>query len=410
MEKSEKTTLIATIVLVGFVFGVIFHYILGFYLHLKYPYNTFLFNPDIFVTDFTNLVIFSKDFAPFKTPSIWVNYFPLAYIFLYPFSLINSLVSYLIFLPIFLSFWFYINIKNLSCNDLTNLQNIQNIFIICAISYPFLVLIDRGNFDMILLLLLAAFIYLFKSKKFFLSSLLLGVVNALKPFSLIFLFLFVFEKKWKELILSFGLSILLIIGGFLLLKGDFFQQVSTYIINIRLFNEVYVFNINEGIQNCSSLFLALKFLLCKSTNLIPTYALVKIYFFINIISAVSVLFFAWREKIFWKKISLFFLYMLLIPYAIYDYKLIFLFIPIWLFVNAEETTRLDLIYSILFGLLLIPKRFLFLCGLKQFLCYPLSVIINPLIMLIFMGLIIYEQIATNKGFQPLVCENSGKEG
>ena len=80
----------------------------------------------------------------------------------------------------------------------------------------------------------------------------------------------------------------------------------------------------------------------------------------------------------------------------FDYKLIFLFIPLWLFVNAEEKTKFDLIYTILFALLLIPKRFFLVLGPGVFKWFSLSLVTNPLIMIIFVGLIIFEQLYNKK--------------
>jgi len=105
MEKFEKITLLANIVFVGFVFAVIFHYILGFYMHLPYPFNTFTSPSNMSFSDFTNIMDLIKDFMPYKNVSIYIVYFPLTYIFLFPFTFIqNKIIAYLSFLSIFLSF------------------------------------------------------------------------------------------------------------------------------------------------------------------------------------------------------------------------------------------------------------------------------------------------------------------
>lgn len=394
MEKSQKVTILATFVLVGFVTSVISHYVLGFYLHLKFPFNTFLSDANMFFSDFTKIILLIKDFAPFQTPNIWINYFPLTYILLFPFTLIKDLLlCYLIFFTIFLSFFSYLNTKFFKCEDLSKFENFQNIFILTIMTYPFLAVIDRGNIDMMILIAMTAFVYLFKSKKYLPSALILGIINAMKPFSLLFLFLFLYEKKWKEFFLSIISSAILIISGFFLLKGGFFHQISVYLINLQQFQKSYLYDINSSVQNCSSLFMALKVLLCNSANLISTHTLLKLYSFISLFFTCIILFFAWKEQFFWKKITLFTFHMLLIPYIIYDYKLIFLFIPLWLFVNTEEKSKFDLVYTILFALLFIPKRFLMISTTKVVL---LSVVLNPLIMIIFMGLIIFEQFRSKK--------------
>ncbi|MEI8129356.1 MAG: glycosyltransferase 87 family protein, partial [bacterium] len=263
-------------------------------------------------------------------------------------------------------------------------------------SYPILYALDRGNFDMFLFVIFAGFVYLFKSKKYLLSAVLLGIQNAIKPFPLLFLLLFLFKKKYKEFFLSLLISGLLIIGSFLCFKGGFFHQITTYIQSLVIFKKLWIYNISgNGMSESSSLFGALKFLLCVYNHVTTTLVLEKLYIFIASIITMITIIFTYKEDVFWKKITLLTLNMLLVPYIIIDYKLIFLFIPIWLFVNAKEKTKLDLTYTILLGLLLIPKKIFFLWlhveHMTQLVTY--GIIINPILMLIFMGLIIYEQLS-----------------
>jgi hypothetical protein len=49
--------------------------------------------------------------------------------------------------------------------------------------------------------------------------------------------------------------------------------------------------------------------------------------------------------------------MLLLPHISADYKLLHVFIPLFLFVNSEARSKLDALYVSLFGLLLIPKDY-----------------------------------------------------
>lgn len=400
MEKSQKVTLLATIIIAGFALAVIFHYALGFYAHLEYPFNTFLFKSSDVFGDFTGMMPLVTDLAPFKAANLWVNYFPLAYIFLFPFSLIkNPLIAYLIFLSIFWAYWIHTNVKNFKCENLNPLLNFQNIFILSFLSYPYLVILDRGNFDLILFVLMSAFVFSVKSKKYLKSASLLAVVNAIKPFYLIFLALFLFQKKYKEFFLSLIISFLLIIGSFMVLHGSFWDQITVFITNLMLFKQRFVFNIESGLSNDSSLFMSLKYIVFHILALPSSYinTFVKFYNALNIIMTLIILFFTWKEKVFWKRISLLTFYSILAPYVAFDYKLIFLFIPIGLFVQAKEKTKFDLIYTILFALLLIPKRFILVWNPGNiFKWFSLSLVANPLIMLIFIGLIISEQFLCYK--------------
>lgn len=394
MEKSNKVLVLSTIVLIGFFIAVVFHYFLGDYLGLSYPYNTFLHLPGAVATDFTGLMTFIRDLNPYQAPNLWVNYFPLAYIILFPFSLLKSdMISYAVFLVIFGSFWIPMNIKMFGCKNLNKVQNLQNIFILTALSYPFLNLLDRGNFDIFLVILMTGFIYLFKSKRFFASLVVLAIMNAIKPFFLVFLLLFLFQKKHKEAFLSLLLSAILVIGGFLVFKGGLYYQMEVLLKSLMMTKKDFVYDVGGGLANSSSLFMALKLIFCYDLNLITTKELVNICNLVNIAITIIVAFFTYKERVFWKQITLLTLYMLTVPFIIFDYKLIFLFIPIWLFVNAKEKSKYDLIYIILFGLLLIPKRYLITLSGKIVL---FSIVLNPLIMLVFIGLIIFDQLYLKK--------------
>ncbi len=64
----------------------------------------------------------------------------------------------------------------------------------------------------------------------------------------------------------------------------------------------------------------------------------------------------------WKQVMLLLVPMVLFPYVSTDYKLIYLFIPFFLFVITEEKDKYDKYYTILFGLLFIPKSYLHFSG------------------------------------------------
>ncbi len=404
MEKSQKITTISCIIAIGFTMAVFYHYMLSAYLHLERPFNTFIWWPNLAFSDFLDISAAVKNFAPFQKPLWYINYFPLGYIFLFPFALIkNKIIGYLLFLSIFLSFWLPFNIKTFKCKDLTNLQNFQNLFFLTYVSYPFIMLIDRGNFDMMLFILFAGFIYFYKKEKYLLSAIVLAVFNAIKPFMAIFLVLLLFKKKFKEVFFSLLISLFLVVGGFLVLKGGFWNQILVFITNLSICKYIYLINSSltngNGFYANSTLYIPMKLSLIflNLRTVISSVMLLKIYSVISSIITLTTIFFAWKEKIFWKQVSLLTLCALVTPYIMIDYKLLFLFVPIALFVNAKEKTNFDLIYAILFGLLLVPKNIVIVSKVYAPLWFSLSVVVNPLIILTFMGLLIFEQFYTKKG-------------
>lgn len=399
MEKQEKVLLISSIVLVGFIFAVFYHYFWGTYLHYGVPLNTFLADPFDVLCDFYRVLPDVKGFMPYLKGANGQMYFPLAYLIFAPFVYMKNVFwAYFLYASIFMSGVIYWNIKILSCDNLSKFTNIKNIFIMSVLSYPLLFLLDRGNFDMIIFVIFAAFIFAFQKEKYILAAVLLGLINAMKPFSVLFLFLFLFKKKYKEFFLSAGMSFILVTCGFFLFKGAYFEQIGGLIKGLTWFKQKYVYenNNNFGMGRGSSLFMLVKLLLCKSTPvpIISTFLLDKIYTIFWNIASLFTLVFVCREKIFWKQITLLTCNMLLFPYYMEDYKLIFLFVPIWLFIMSEKKSKNDFIYAILLALMFIPKnvpivRHVFSFGMAPW--YSLSIIINPIVMLTLMSLIIYEQ-------------------
>lgn len=406
MEKSEKIVLLSTIVVIGFVIATIYHYIMGFYSGLEQPFNSFLPNPKQHFCDFFEVIRHMNGFAPYKTATPWIVYFPPAYLILFIFSIIaNKTVSFLLYLASFLIPFIYINIKTLSSDKFSFVQNFQNIFIISFCSYPILFVIDRGNFDMILLILFALFIYMFQKERYMISSLLLGLINAMKPFWLIFYILFLLKKKFKETFFSLIFMFLLIVGGFMIFQGSFFNQVAVYIKSVAAFSRGYIYTPNPffDLDTGCSLFMALRMLFCQIFIHVPIDLFLKIYYSLSAVIFLITTYFICIEKTFWKQISLLTLLILTLPLAVSHYRLIFLFVPIWLFVNAKEKTKYDLLYTILFALMLVPKNIVVVnwltagldksvLGFYNWVFFTFSIILNPLIMLLLIGLIIYDRI------------------
>lgn len=404
MEKTEKISIISNIVLVGFVFGIIYHYVLGFYLNLGTHFNSFLYPASAAFCDFWGPFPYLHKFAPYSEVNLWIVYFPLAYILMTPFALIsNEVVSYLLYISGFLAYFIFMNVKSFSCPNFNKLQNFQNIFIITAMSYPVLYILDKGNFDMFLFVILGLFAYFFKAEKYFIAAILLAIETAIKPFTFLFFILFLFKKRFKEFFLAVLLTFILIISSFFFFNGGFADQFVNLIKILALYKNTFTYALdnNFGISYGSSLFMVLKLFFCKltATPIISPVLLTKIYDVICTILTVFTVFFVYREKTYWKQLALLIFNFLLLPYNTYDYKLIFLFIPLWLFVTSKEKTRFDLAYSILFALLLIPKHIIIInhiispTATKWF---SLSIIFNPLIMIILSCLIIFEQFYNKK--------------
>jgi len=83
--------------------------------------------------------------------------------------------------------------------------------------------------------------------------------------------------------------------------------------------------------------------------------------------------------------------MILLPYVSADYKLIHLFLPIALFVASPSRSRLDGMYAVIFGLLVIPKTYFTTPeGINW------NSLINILLMTVLCGLIILDRFVLSR--------------
>jgi hypothetical protein len=97
----------------------------------------------------------------------------------------------------------------------------------------------------------------------------------------------------------------------------------------------------------------------------------------------------WQRKLrFWQQVALLVCAMNLLPFVSADYKLLYLFLPLFLFINEPDAGRLDKIYCLLFGLLLVPKAYGHLVKLPE---AHWGILINPLLMVCLVVAIILSQ-------------------
>ena len=153
--------------------------------------------------------------------------------------------------------------------------------------------------------------------------------------------------------------------------------------NLGLFKEAYMHSV-MGLHFNTSLYGAITILGGKFTFLS---IVIKYYTVIALIAFVLVsLFIVLNENEFWKKVSLLVFMMLLLPQVTFDYKMIHLYIALMLFLNSHKQSKHEILYAILFGLLLIPKDYLIIQA-----DISIAVFLNPLLMLMIVGTILLDR-------------------
>ena len=390
LVRERKIDIIVLIVLAGFVLSVFFHYFMGAYMHKGYPFNSFLFQPGDRFMDYFNGLTYAT--AGYGAGMMGIG--GLAYLLFHFFYLIcfkNAYVSFAVYTATIAMYVLFYNLKNLLSGPFPKMapvKLIRSLFILSFLSYPVLFTLDRGNAEAFAFMLLSLFVYFFCSNRAGISTVFLAAATAVKVYPAVFIVLYVAEKKYKEAAIFVGALLVLSAfaydgaQGFSFHLLRFISMVKGSADPTQPYNALYVIG-NEGAAFSSSAFGALKAAMYAwgpqdsgplLLRLVRTYYPVSLLLFALVAFYVIII-----EKELWKRIAILTLSMIFFPFVAGDYKLLNLYIPMWLFLNSEERSGADLLYTILFALLLIPKAY-----------YPIkddisiSVILNPLILFIFL--------------------------
>jgi hypothetical protein len=384
MNKKNKLKVLFEIIFLGFILG--FSYSLFFFVNKSGPpKDSFLFSSG---NNFGDLIL------PMLNIKNLVYYTPLATLIYLFFNIIGQNYSILFFLIFSISSYYSICMKEFIPKNI--FQNIQVISII-FLSYPILFTLDRSNMEIFIFFLLYVFIQLYKNKKFNLAAIVLSLAVSLKIFPIVFASLFLSKKHIKPLLLTFVSTFLISGLSFLLLLPTYKSSSILLLKYLDFYRDYhYMYEIgNTGLFFSHSLFGLIKvinfyfFTRPNETfsNLLPNiFILAQAYSGLMLtISLTTFAYLKFIEKELWKKITLLVILIDLFALVSADYKLIHFLLPLFLFINVKNKNKTDIIYIILFGLLLIPKNYFILRKLPVI---SLALIANPIILLLLMLLIV----------------------
>ena len=159
MTRDNKIEYLLTILMLGFISSVVFHYIRAMFYNLGEPLNSFLPTPTALYCDYQSLVYVWTQ-QSFTAVTYALAYFPATYLIVdlisripFPWRSINP------FMLIFIIFFIYYTSKNLRLdNKLTTIQGV----ILCLVSYPFLFTVHTSNVEIFVFI----FLYIILKLKF----------------------------------------------------------------------------------------------------------------------------------------------------------------------------------------------------------------------------------------------------
>jgi hypothetical protein len=392
----ERIEITAFILLGGFFCAVVFHYIAGKYLGLPYPESTFLFNPAMFLSDLFNPVQSVAAGLPYlvhAAPEPGV-YFPLVYWFLYPASRLGRETAGGCFIVSISAVFVWLNARCLRRAGMSGSALWRNVLIFSLLSYPLLFCLDRGNIEACVFFAVTAAVYLLENGMAMAGALALSLAIAAKGYPGLFLLLFLKRGEWRAASVSCAVSAALVLVPLAVAHGGFLANLDGMRLGMQYFFHAYALE-NNAYDHNASLFNLLRMGSYVFYGWQDRALLLEFFNFAGFLCVCGVAYYIWRREYnLWKQTALLVCTMILFTPVSNDYKMLALFLPLWLFITAaqrEGASRLNTAYIVLLGLLLIPKEYpLPGCAIAPHMA--LGVLLNPLLMLALCVLIIVEGI------------------
>ncbi len=344
MTKQEKINLISTIILIGFCCAAYLHFVVsGSYLGDNYPFGTFLCCPSINFSDLHDIAYNNKDLHPYilepserRTVS---NYFPFTFILIYPLSFLSDRAQLVFFLVTLIAVMLATNYYFLREKNYNKTNLLRNIFAFSFLTYPFLFLVDRGNIEFLLFFCEIIFLIFYLKNRLYTAVIFLSFATAMKLYPGVLFFLFLKDKKYKEFIFGAVFTVVISFLSLAVMRGGFDQNLQGLLNELHTSqHNIGAVNYAAGIFKSSTLFGLIKLIimLFNLESVIELETLFTCFMILTILVGVMLYnFFIRFEQEKWKIVTILIFCSILFNYTSYGYKLISLFIPLWLFINHQ---------------------------------------------------------------------------
>jgi hypothetical protein len=401
-NKEEKIGLFVLIIVIGFAVAVGYHYFIGVYMDKPWPANTFLFSPDWRFSDFDYVVRQSAALDPFGKDIGGFEGAPFGQFVGYLFSIVPIAWLQLGIFFVFFYIAFLLMTKYYLYGSKSKLTpyRLLTMFIIVFLTYPVLFAVDRGNFDLLVCVLLLLFAFTYERQKYRASTIFLALAIAIKPYAAIFIIVYFLDKKFKDGLLVIFNTVFLTVLSLSLFKDGLIVETQKYF-HILFGRAEYLLGNQQGFT--SDLFglltVGIKFIgdtlgIDKNgfTMYLPSNPGLKVAYGLAVIGiAIYFVIYLWKKHPpLWKVLSVLTILVILLPFSSYDYRLVYLFVPLLMYLAINNNTRNDLLTIILWGLLLVPKNYYTLSPPKNigtimstdlFIGQNIGVVINPLLLI-----------------------------
>jgi len=393
----RKLSLALWILGLGLALGLIWHGYQGGVLHKTYPYNTFLYNPDIRGSDFTVGTAYLAHQNPYRAGC---NYFPAAnFVFSFYSLLPHAIRTYLFLATTFLGLWSMLSLSLLKLVPHSGWRFATGALLMST--YPILLCLDRGNIEILVAFFVAAFCFCFARKRFLLGLCFLVPAICFKFYPVVLLLLFVRRRFLLWPFAAVAAFVLISLGGMLTYPDSVVESCRLLVDQFSAYNNRVNLDFNgyaasAGGWNCFRLavFFVYSFGdwywpmppdMVKET--LQCYSLIMACLGLYLAAHVVLV-----ETTFARRAILLLLYMTVSAPGGADYKLMHVEIALVILLLVKERRPGDLWAVGALAFCLIPKKEVFLTfmGITDSIHADASIgiILNPLCVLLAMGLLV----------------------
>jgi hypothetical protein len=316
------------------------YYVLGVYQGRPYPYNTALFQPadpvvageprflGHYFGDFWLTLLHSRSPSPYLDTSAPVKstYLPLAQLVLRPLAALPFVVALVAYLcaTVGLSAGAVFT----ALRDLALIQRLQVTLLLGLLSYPVIFLLDRGNFESIVIALVALAVWQLRRRPW-VAALAIAAAAAMKMFPILLLVLLVAERRFRPALGGAVLTVLLVVLPAAAWHGGAVANLRGYLVALKAFTLAELGP--SSLQHASDLPGTVVLLLDDRLSQAETRAIVTLVSVtVVLLTALWVL---WRRPSHSAGVSVVILAMVVAPHPAFDYRLAYLLIPIVIFLR-----------------------------------------------------------------------------
>lgn len=348
-------TLAALIVLVGTSASIAYHYVMGDYLGLGYPYSSFLFLPKDHFMDYFNVYRHAQEFKPGVSSNM--VYSPLLHLVMTVLNLAPAWVGFAAMTGAFVATLTALLWKWTMRLIGSPIVRAMYVAALGLLAYPVLFALDRGNLEMLVFMMLAAFFYLYYWRRSPYAWIALSLAVAAKYYWVTLVVLLLLDRQIRQAVACLigavavtvsSTVVIALVSGYSVI--DIFGSVST-----TLAGHVDGTGGLGVAAHSHSLWAWVICIIRWSDYALYWLPMQRIY----LLAALVIMLLVIRRLMYghfadWQKATALVACTLVLPYESMDYTLIHLLLPLSLFAASWRAGRRAWVSAVLFGLLLIP--------------------------------------------------------